>query len=60
MVPLYELYGSHNSGVSVHRGIMMSGDHCPGARPYISDYSPAVLVPYSIHFLQLMSINPLE
>jgi hypothetical protein len=44
--------------MSVHWRVMMSSDYCLGTRPDIGDHSPAILVPYFVYLLQLMSIDP--
>jgi hypothetical protein len=37
---------------------MMSGNYCSCTRTKIGDYSPAVLIPYFIYFLQFVCVNP--
>jgi hypothetical protein len=37
----------------------MRSDHGLCARTDVSDYPPAILVPYFIYFLQLVGVDPL-
>jgi hypothetical protein len=43
----------------VYWRVVVSGNYCSCTCAKIGDYSPAVLVPHSIYFLQLVSIDPL-
>jgi hypothetical protein len=44
--------------MSVYWHVVVSSNYCSRTRAKIGNYSPAVLIPYFIYLLKLMSINP--
>jgi hypothetical protein len=46
--------------MSVYWHVMVSGNYCSHTRAKIGDYSPAVLIPYFIYLLELVSIDPFD
>jgi hypothetical protein len=43
----------------VYWRVVVSGNYCSRTCAKVGDYLPAILVPYFVYLLQLMSVDPL-